>query len=227
MHGVRDIALFSCKLYALYFGATLQAQVTTATIGQFPRQTNAVTPGVAAFAFQQFFAVFANFARNTIAFGPSTGNITQRPQEIVMAVAKKAPNPIDRHVGSRVRMRRMMLAMSQEKLGDALGLTFQQVQKYEKGTNRIAASRLQQMSHILQVPVAFFFEGAPNTSAPRDSNESALSVVQIDDFISDSDGLRLIGAFMRIDNAAVRRRIVMLVQEIAVDTSISRTISSA
>src|SRR5690348_17633243 len=73
-----------------------------------------------------------------------------------MAAAKKAPNPIDRHVGSRVRMRRMMLAMSQEKLGDALGLTFQQVQKYEKGTNRIGASRLQQISHILQVPVEFF-----------------------------------------------------------------------
>src|SRR6266542_981360 len=70
-----------------------------------------------------------------------------------MAVAKKAPNPIDKHVGSRVRMRRMMLAMSQEKMGDALGLTFQQVQKYEKGTNRIGASRLQQISHILQVPV--------------------------------------------------------------------------
>jgi transcriptional regulator with XRE-family HTH domain len=140
---------------------------------------------------------------------------------------KKAPNPTDKHVGSRVRMRRKMLAMSQEKLGAALGLAFQQVQKYEKGTNRIGASRLQQMSHILQVPVAFFFEGAPNTSAPRDSNESALSVVQIDDFISDSDGLRLIGAFMRIDNAAVRRRIVMLVQEIAGDTSISRAISSA
>ena len=63
-----------------------------------------------------------------------------------MAAAKKAPNPIDKHVGSRVRMRRMMLAMSQEKLGDALGLTFQQVQKYEKGTNRIGASRLQQIS---------------------------------------------------------------------------------
>src|SRR6187431_2197672 len=75
---------------------------------------------------------------------------------------KKAPNPTDKHVGARVRMRRMMLAMSQEKLGDALGLTFQQVQKYEKGTNRIGASRLQQISHILQVPVAFFFEGAPN-----------------------------------------------------------------
>src|ERR1700751_4114459 len=81
-------------------------------------------------------------------------------QESLMA--KKAPNPIDKHVGSRVRMRRMMLAMSQEKLGDALGLTFQQVQKYEKGTNRIGASRLQQISHILQVPVAFFFEGAPH-----------------------------------------------------------------
>ena len=74
---------------------------------------------------------------------------------------KKAPNPIDKHVGSRVRMRRMMLSMSQEKLGDALGLTFQQVQKYEKGSNRIGASRLQQISLILQVPVSFFFEGAP------------------------------------------------------------------
>ena len=128
----------------------------------------------------------------------------------------KAPNPIDQHVGSRVRMRRLMLAMSQEKLGFALGLTFQQVQKYEKGTNRIGASRLEQISHILQVPVAFFFEGAPNALAPQGSG-SALSMAEIDDFISDSEGLRLIGAFMRIDNAALRRRIVMLVQEIAGD----------
>src|SRR5499433_4417653 len=81
---------------------------------------------------------------------------------------KKAPNPTDRHVGSRVRMRRMMLAMSQERLGAALGLTFQQVQQYEKGTNRIGASRLQQISHILQVPVAFFFEGAPNLHGSTD-----------------------------------------------------------
>ena len=130
---------------------------------------------------------------------------------------KKAPNPIDKHVGSRVRMRRKMLAMSQTKLGDALGLTFQQVQKYEKGTNRIGASRLQQLSHVLQVPVAFFFEGAPNASAPHGSNRSALSMAHIDDFVSNSDGLRLIGAFMRIDNAALRRSIVMLVQEIAGD----------
>jgi transcriptional regulator with XRE-family HTH domain len=129
---------------------------------------------------------------------------------------KKAPSPIDKHVGSRVRMRRIMLAMSQEKLGAALGLTFQQVQKYEKGTNRIGASRLQQISQILQVPVAFFFEDLPNTLAPYDSSGSA-SVAQIDDFVSDQDGLRLIGAFTRIDNAALRRRIVMLVKEIAGD----------
>ena len=114
-------------------------------------------------------------------------------------------------------MRRLILAMSQEKLAAALGLTFQQVQKYEKGTNRIGASRLQQMSHILQVPVGFFFEGALNASAPHESDGSALSMAQIDDFVSDLDGLRLIRAFMRIDNAAVRRRIVMLVQEIAGD----------
>jgi transcriptional regulator with XRE-family HTH domain len=71
-------------------------------------------------------------------------------------MAKKSPNPVDRHVGARLRMRRMMLPMSQEKLGEALGLTFQQVQKYEKGANRIGASRLQQISQILQVPVSFF-----------------------------------------------------------------------
>ena len=130
---------------------------------------------------------------------------------------KKVPNPVDKHVGARVRMSRKMVAMSQEKLGAALGLTFQQVQKYENGTNRMGASRLQQMSDILQVPVEFFFEGAPNASAPHGSNESKLWIAQIDDFVSDPDGLRLIEAFMRIDNAALRRRIVMLVQEIAGD----------
>ena len=131
--------------------------------------------------------------------------------------AKKAPNPTDQHIGSRVRMRRKMLAMSQTQLADALGITYQQVQKNETGINRIAASRLQQISHILQVPVAFFFEGAPNASAPHGSNGSALSLAEVNDFISDINGLRLIGAFMRIDKAALRRRIVMLVQEIAGD----------
>lgn len=79
----------------------------------------------------------------------------------------KAPNPVDKYVGSRVRMRRIMLGMSQEKLGEALGLTFQQVQKYEKGTNRIGASRLQQISDILQVPVSFCLKEAQPAPTPR------------------------------------------------------------
>jgi transcriptional regulator with XRE-family HTH domain len=131
--------------------------------------------------------------------------------------AAKDAGPTDQHVGSRVRMRRKMLAMSQKKLGAALGLTYQQVQKYEKGASRIGASRLQQISDILQVPVTFFFEGAPNASAPDGANESKLWMAQIDDFVSDPDGLRLIEAFMRIDNAALRRGIVMLMQKIAGD----------
>jgi transcriptional regulator with XRE-family HTH domain len=133
-------------------------------------------------------------------------------------MAKKAPNPIDKHVGSRVRMRRMMLGMSQEKLGDALGLTFQQVQKYEKGTNRIGASRLQQISQILQVPVAFFFEGAPvivGEFAPATGMQEAPSPAYVSDFLATSDGLSLTKAFMRIKDAKLRRRIVDLVQQIA------------
>jgi transcriptional regulator with XRE-family HTH domain len=132
-------------------------------------------------------------------------------------MAKKAPNPIDKHVGSRVRMRRMMLSMSQEKLGDALGLTFQQVQKYEKGTNRIGASRLQQISNILQVPVAFFFEGAPNLSPHGDGMKDAPSPAYVSDFLATSEGLALTKAFMRIKEAKLRRRIVDLVEEIAGD----------
>jgi len=92
-------------------------------------------------------------------------------------VAKKLPNPIDKHVGSRVRMRRMMLGMSQEKLGDALDLTFQQVQKYEKGTNRIGASRLHHISDILQVPVAFFFEDVPGQ--PKAKKRCSISGVRV------------------------------------------------
>src|SRR4029078_3402276 len=130
-------------------------------------------------------------------------------------MAKKAPNPIDRHVGSRVRMRRMMLSMSQEKLGDALGLTFQQVQKYEKGTNRIGASRRQQISHILQVPVAFFFEAAPTLSGQPDGLREAPSPAYVSDFLATSDGLALTQALMRINDAKLRRRIVDLVEEIS------------
>ena len=134
-------------------------------------------------------------------------------------MAKKSPNPTDRHVGARVRMRRMMLSMSQGKLGDALGLTFQQVQKYEKGANRIGASRLQHIASILQVPVPFFFEGAPNVPgyhAPPGMAESP-SPAYVSEFLSTSDGLSLTKSFMRIKNAKLRRRIVDLVEQIAED----------
>ncbi|HET7414019.1 MAG TPA: helix-turn-helix domain-containing protein [Pararhizobium sp.] len=133
-------------------------------------------------------------------------------------MAKKAPNPIDKHVGSRVRMRRMMLNMSQEKLGDSLGLTFQQVQKYEKGTNRIGASRLQQIAHILQVPVSFFFEGAPHLPGGHAGGmNEAPSPAYVSDFLATSDGLSLTKAFMRIKSGKLRRRIVDLVEQIAGD----------
>jgi len=135
----------------------------------------------------------------------------------MIMIAKKAPNPIDKHVGSRVRMRRMMLSMSQEKLGDALGLTFQQVQKYEKGTNRIGASRLQQISNILQVPIAFFFEGAPHVQSGTRHERvgEAPSPAYVSDFLATSDGLALTKAFTRINDSKLRRRIVDLVEQIA------------
>ena len=134
-------------------------------------------------------------------------------------MVKKSPNPTDKHVGSRVRMRRMMLNMSQEKLGDALGLTFQQVQKYEKGTNRIGASRLQQISQILQVPVSFFFEGAPEPAAPFSGMSEAPSPTYASDFLATSDGLAIAKAFTRIKDPKLRRRIVDLVEQIADDKS--------
>src|ERR1700675_2985603 len=131
---------------------------------------------------------------------------------------KKSPNPVDKHVGSRVRMRRLMLDMSQEKLGSALGLTFQQVQKYEKGTNRIGASRLQHISQILKVPVSFFFEGVSGSGKQADDRSSKAPVVDyVSDFLSSSDGLALTKAFTNIKDSKLRRRVVDLVEEIAGD----------
>ena len=127
-------------------------------------------------------------------------------------MAKKHPDPIDRHVGSRVRMRRLMLYMSQTKLADAIGLTFQQVQKYEKGTNRMGSSRLQQVANILQVPVTFFFEGAPGQPS---IDGKAPSPAYVSDFLATSDGLTLTRAFMHIKSAKLRRAIVNIVEEIA------------
>ena len=130
-------------------------------------------------------------------------------------MAKKLPNPIDKHVGSRLRMRRKMLGMSQEKLGEALKITFQQVQKYEKGTNRVSASRLQHISHILQVPVPFFFEGAPHQPGQPKGAGGPASPAYVSDFLSSTDGLALVKAFTKIKEAKLRRRVVQLVEEIA------------
>ena len=124
-------------------------------------------------------------------------------------------NPIDKHVGSRLRMRRLMLDMSQTDVADALGLTFQQVQKYEKGANRIGASRLQHISQILQVPVPFFFEGGPAAPGPGPAaRETAVSASYVTDFLATSDGLSLVKAFMLIEDPKLRRAIVRLVEEI-------------
>ena len=124
----------------------------------------------------------------------------------------KAPNPVDRHVGSRVRMRRLMVGMSQERLGDALGLTFQQIQKYEKGTNRIGASRIQQIAEILQVPVSFLFEGSPGSSAGAEGFGTAPSPAYVADFLATAEGLALIRAFMRVPDIKLRRAIVDMVE---------------
>jgi transcriptional regulator with XRE-family HTH domain len=129
-------------------------------------------------------------------------------------MTKKSPNPIDKHVGSRVRMRRMMINMSQEKLGERLGITFQQIQKYEKGTNRIGASRLQQIAVVLGVPVSFFFEGVPTSDTGNGLRDSP-SPAYLSDFLATSDGLSLTKAFMKVRDTKVRRRIVDLVEAIA------------
>jgi transcriptional regulator with XRE-family HTH domain len=129
-------------------------------------------------------------------------------------MATKSSNPTDKHVGARVRMRRLMLGMSQTKLGEAVGLTFQQIQKYEKGTNRIGAGRLQHIAHILHVPIPFFFEGLPQVSGSSEEGAPPLPPY-IDDFLATSDGLSLTKSFLRIENAKLRRCIVDLVEHIA------------
>jgi transcriptional regulator with XRE-family HTH domain len=135
-------------------------------------------------------------------------------------MSRRSPDPVDKHVGSRVRMRRLMLEMSQEKLADQLELTFQQVQKYEKGSNRIGAGRLHQLSHILDVPVSFFFEGAPKPAGlPSRRNRDAPSLDYITAFLATANGQALVKAFMRIKRTAVRRSIVRLLEAVANEDS--------
>jgi transcriptional regulator with XRE-family HTH domain len=133
--------------------------------------------------------------------------------------SKKKPNPTDVHVGSRIRLRRNMLGMSQEKLGETLGITFQQIQKYEKGTNRVGASRLQAISDVLGVPVAFLFEDAPgHDSAARGLAEDATASLALD-FATSTEGLQLNRAFVKISDAKVRRKVIELVKALAASDS--------
>jgi transcriptional regulator with XRE-family HTH domain len=133
----------------------------------------------------------------------------------LMIENKKKPNPIDVHVGSRIRLRRNMLGLSQEKLGELLGITFQQIQKYEKGSNRVGASRLQAIASILNVSVGFFFEDAPGKAPSENGFAEGSSADYVVDFLSTTEGLQLNRAFVRISDAKVRKRIVDLVKVLA------------
>jgi transcriptional regulator with XRE-family HTH domain len=126
---------------------------------------------------------------------------------------RKSPNPIDIHVGGRVRMRRMLVGMSQEKLGDSLGLTFQQVQKYEKGANRIGASRLYQIARVLGVPIEFFYDGvaAEGHAAAEGFAEAESGHFEID-MLSTSEGIQLNSAFFSIRDPKVRKRVLELIK---------------
>lgn len=133
-----------------------------------------------------------------------------------MTENKKKPNPIDIHVGSRIRLRRNMLGLSQEKLGENLGITFQQIQKYEKGTNRVGASRLQAISSILSVPVAFFFENVPEqNNQPSNSFAEENETTYVVDFLHTSEGVQLTRYFTKISDPKVRRKLIELVKTLA------------
>ena len=127
---------------------------------------------------------------------------------------RKVPNPIDVHVGSRVRMRRMLIGMSQEKLGDSLGLTFQQVQKYEKGSNRIGASRLFNIARVLGVSIEFFYEGLTGDGMDGvgfDQAEADQSAFELD-MLSSTEGIQLNSAFFSISDPKVRKKVLELVK---------------
>lgn len=126
----------------------------------------------------------------------------------------KSPTSIDIHVGSRIRLRRVMLGLSQEKLSDGLGITFQQVQKYEKGTNRVGASRLQRLSELLDVHISYFFEGVPDAG-----NDKTLAVTNaLSQFMNSKECISLAKAYSAIEDVRVRRRVLELVQSLGSNT---------
>ena len=130
------------------------------------------------------------------------------------------PSPIDVHVGTRIRLRRTLLGMSQERLGEALGLTFQQVQKYERGVNRVGASRLFDLSRVLDVPISFFFDDMPESVSGRPENASARSAgfadaqspFGSDDSLNRRETLELVRAYYRITEPSVRKRVFELIK---------------
>jgi transcriptional regulator with XRE-family HTH domain len=125
---------------------------------------------------------------------------------------KKRPNPVDVHVGARIRLRRNMIGLSQEKLGESLGITFQQIQKYEKGMNRVGASRLQAIGTILNVPVTFFFDDMPGQSDKPKGFEEESETTYVVGFLNSSEGIQLARAFAKIGDAKIRRKILDLVR---------------
>ncbi|MFK0207709.1 helix-turn-helix domain-containing protein [Agrobacterium sp. NPDC090283] len=132
----------------------------------------------------------------------------------------KQPDPIDIHVGARIRLRRTLLGMSQDRLGTSLGITFQQIQKYERGMNRVGASRLQLIANILDVPVSFFFEDAPSENDNIPGATSSNKFNPINEFLASSEGLNLNRAFVKIQDTKVRRSIIELTKALAVDHEI-------
>lgn len=147
-------------------------------------------------------------------FGRSTAGLK------IGFVAKKSTNSIDVHVGARMRLRRMLIGMSQEKLGETLDLTFQQVQKYEKGANRIGASRLFHIAQILSVPVQFFFEDLTQADLPKKglrgfAEDGGAETESLISFLATPEGMQLNRAYTRITDSKMRRRILDLVTEIA------------
>ncbi|PWE18923.1 transcriptional regulator [Marinicauda salina] len=133
-----------------------------------------------------------------------------------MSTNPRGPTAVDRHVGSRVRLRRQLLNMSQEKLGEELGVTFQQVQKYERGANRIGAGRLWMLARVLDVPVSFFYDGVAETIGQAGFSEGDQTPI-VDDFIQSADGVALAQAFAKIRDSKVRRRILDLVRTLAAE----------
>lgn len=129
--------------------------------------------------------------------------------------ADRSPNPVDLHVGSRIRMRRKILGVSQERLADSLGLTFQQVQKYERGSNRVSASKLYEIAATLQAQVAYFFEGLADPATLEDGESAPGSEKFVQDFLMTPEGLELAGLFPKITRPRVRRRILDLVRSMA------------